>query len=292
MVLLTENSISNQSMFRKHSGNDDLIFSEVYYSMNELNQQKLDIIKKIETQEKNQLTINRLYVDEMSNRLVLAVESVEKFDIKTFMRSYNIESVILMDYVEMEKESDPLEAGDGITGPNGIGGCTLGFAATRNGVDGFVTAAHCYPISSNVEIDGVVVGHVTARQEGGNLDTEFVESNSNFHTTNDVVNGYEITGRIISTLPTNATVYLYGNKSQLESGTITANSVSDWIDGVWQSDFYTSTYSSQRGDSGGPIMYKDSGGEYSIAGIHMGAGGMFIKYHNMSSGLDVVAKIS
>jgi len=96
-------------------------------------------------------------------------------------------------------------------------------------------------------------------------------------------------------VPVGTDVHMLGGVSGLRSGTVTniQFSYTSTNDGMTRLNQSRASYSSQGGDSGSPILFFDGNfgsiSRYNIVGIHVGSGGTFSKYSEISSALSVTA---
>lgn len=152
---------------------------------------------------------------------------------------------------------------------------TLCFSARRNGAQGFVVAGHAGDVvGETFTYNGVSIGTVTrtAFKDRSTADAAFVQANSNVTPTNILKNNGAIWAAQNS-MPVNTTVYIYGNTSKLQSGTITSTNVAGrGPDGIRMISQYGASYSATGGDSGAPVLYYEGnyGGQskYSLVGLH------------------------
>lgn len=174
---------------------------------------------------------------------------------------------------------------------------TIGFSAKRNGVKGFVIAGHaCSNLGDTFTYNGVPIGSATktAYYGGSTADAAFVTASSVVTPINYLINGKEIVGIDIS-LPINAAVYSYGATSGYRNGLVTSTNA------TFSNGTYTfknqcmAKYSSEGGDSGGPVIYFDRAPrvnpECYIVGItvagHPVSGTYFAPYANIEKELGI-----
>ncbi|WP_339290602.1 S1 family peptidase [Paenibacillus sp. FSL W8-0187] len=168
---------------------------------------------------------------------------------------------------------NPLQAGTSITNANG-GLCTLGFMAkypsTSSGY--IITAAHCGSTGNNFKQGTNNVGSMGARIYGGNVDAAAIGISSLTYSNNLYTNnsrgGYfdlvqnssnEFVGEMICISGASS------SNNPVSCGVLKSKSVSYTIEGVNFTGLRSASYSSNPGDSGGPIYYSSI-----LKGVHKG----------------------
>lgn len=174
---------------------------------------------------------------------------------------------------------------------------TVGFSAIReNGTKGIVTAGHvASKRNDRIIYNGESVGIVryVSYHNKMTADASFILTDSDVTLTSTVVNGYRIVSAITSELPIGTVVSMYGVVSGLTSGKIISYNVSGFYSGSLYeySGFANASYTSQNGDSGGPILVYNGASNYSLVGIHSGSNkdntSVFTPYKNIVKALDV-----
>ena len=109
-------------------------------------------------------------------------------------------------------EATDLKGGYGIKSQDNNAYSTLGFGATRNGVDGVVIAGHAgNKYLEGFEYNGTAIGAVTkdGLYNGSYADASFVTTTTAFNSTNKLVPG-NVVGKQLSALPYGTTVLMYG----------------------------------------------------------------------------------
>lgn len=198
-------------------------------------------------------------------------------------------------------EATDLKGGYGIKSQDNNAFSTLGFGATRNGVDGVVIAGHAGDkYLEGFEYNGTAIGAVTkdGLHNGSYADASFVTTTTAFNSTNKLVPG-NVVGKQLSALPYGTTVLMYGNGTGgYLSGTIHLTNYTSSINGDSVYDQTVAKYDSSSGDSGGPVFISNSSGDFIIVGIHSAeyaynsSYGVYSKYSNIASELGIIAKIN
>lgn len=179
----------------------------------------------------------------------------------------------------MESTANSVGGGYGIASDNGTS--TAGFAAVYQSGEtvGLVAAGHAFQnFGDKAYYNGEYIGFVweTAYYDGSTADAAFITPDSDVEITGILKNGGHVFGGFTTVYPVNSTIYMYGNVSKLQSGKITSTSSSVYyneLDITFKKQC-VATYSSQKGDSGAPILFFDGnyGGKsyYVICGVQSG----------------------
>jgi len=187
--------------------------------------------------------------------------------------------------------SNPIKGGVEFDLDPGAASSTIGFAATYNGDSGFVTAGHTVDGkvgSYDVEQPnyGPDIGDVTKEMfyNWTACDCAFIKVDTPGWSMDDGVYGMVDPSQTANPF-VGMTVTLSAKASGLESGTVTDTSETKYLDtdgdgygDTWVRYLVVSTYSSQAGDSGGPVMSGNS-----LIGIHAASGGHFTKHSKFTT---------
>lgn len=276
-ILLTDCSEENLSEFRNFAGDQNIKFEKCKYSYKALMNCIDSIVTNIDALNKQGVEIDELYEDVWKNKVIVSIRDLDAEKESSVRKLVNVEFIECKnsDGIVMEPSSD-IEGGYAITSTDNYASSTIGFCATRYGVEGYVIAGHAGDfVGEKFKYNGVIIGEVTdtAYYDNSFADAAFLEANSNGNTTDNVVPGDVIGGRSTD-LPVGTTIYMYGKKSGLESGTILSNYHIIKYDNIDIIDCVKASYDSEEGDSGGPVLlYEGSyGGEsqYTVLGVHSG----------------------
>lgn len=145
--------------------------------------------------------------------------------------------------------------------------CSVGFKATYQGYNGFITAGHCGETLDNVGNPSAwswdLLGYIFEEKwySGTTFDGAFVKSTES---TSDKIY-YNIDPSGVGTVSQYDTVAMEGYNSQGVTGTVTNSSTSVFCGGIWLYDQAKANYVSLNGDSGGPV-YK-TGSSTKLVGI-------------------------
>lgn len=174
---------------------------------------------------------------------------------------------------------------------------TLSFGATKNGIDGVVIAGHAGDFTGEeFSYGGNTIGEVTITTYSSSTtaDAAFVETNSSFNVTDNIVSG-DIIGGITIDLPVGTMILMYRQVSGFQSGKIISYNFASTVDGVTVTDTVLADYTHVGGDSGGPIYIRELNNLYSIIGNHRGDSlstghAIYSKYENIASELGITVK--
>lgn len=305
VVLLVDCSSAEIDEIKVATVNDAILIEQCEYSFNELILVINTINQNLNYLSNHGIIISEMHEDVCSNKVYIGIYNYTE-EKETIIRD-------LIDHPCMEiyeqnniiKEDINIRGGYGIVG--GVGTSTIGFCATKGNTYGFVIAGHAVAnLYDNFTYSGTTVGYATAsaRYNNTTADAAFLTKASNVTTTSyiDVYTCHYL-GTSISDFPSQALIYKYGATTNLTSGRIQSNYVTVYVGGVGETDegFYalqqtTATYTSQGGDSGGPVfMIKDTvNGNVRclLLGIHSGSNNevsSFSKYYNIVNELGISA---
>jgi len=193
-----------------------------------------------------------------------------------------------------------VQAGGGVTRPDGTGRSSIGFRARRNGINGFVMSGHGAGSQLNRAVrlspDNLTVGNITARRRSGSVDASFCRADSSaVNLTNRILQNNFVLGAVRATASVGASIAQAGIGSRVTTGTVLARGVrvSANADGltVAMTDMARASYTSAGGDSGGPV-YRVSGSQRHILGVHVGALGSnryYSQIFNIESAIGAIA---
>lgn len=275
-----ENNLYNEML----SIDEDAKIKYVNYSYNEING-VIKILEDYYSKNYENGYIDGYYDDVINNRVVVELKNYSEDEISNFKRD-----VLDSDLIYFTKSTNTIEYATYMPGEAILPlGCSVGFRARLNGVNGFVTAGHC-TTGVNQVVGGF--GVVKKRRYSGNVDASWIKldaSNSigtglKYHASNGVslpLSNTPVTNFVVGQLYGKsgfASGYTYGNITSLSlSG---ANGITGLIG--------TGIYA-KPGDSGG-IVFKIGGTgtnpiSYQTAGIVHGGpeGGGNLKFVKANS---------
>ena len=302
MVLLTDARVANKVEVRNATNNStNVLFETCEVSLNEMYEVIEILSDKIDDLYELGIEIDSISDDILNQRVVVSIKdcSTEKMGV--------INNLIECDFLYFENSKGIEEHSASLGGGYRVSASgafsTLGFAATRNGVKGYVVTGHHAGSSTGkvFSYNGTTIGSVTATAYYNNstADAAFVKSNGNFTPSQVLSNAGSIWGASSSSLAVNTTVYMLGMVSSLQGGQITSINVTTTSDGdsITIKNQCSANYSSQSGDSGAPILLYDGnfgGSKYTLVGIHKGRNAtqnlsVFTRYSNICSELGVSA---
>ena len=162
---------------------------------------------------------------------------------------------------------------------NGLGGCTLGFPASKTGEGtGFVTAGHCGDDSEDEDVDQSwtrKVGELVKETFDDGSSAEYCDCAYVKLTESETLD-HEIFGISSSYYPDhkgsaggNDYVKMIGYNSGIEIGQVESTNVTVTIEGTTFKQVVKTTYDRESGDSGGIVMEAYSG-DPAYLGSHTG----------------------
>ena len=275
-------AIAEFSLTNATSGSIDFEIKIAEYSYNELNDM-MDLLNDFKEKNSNSKTarnFNSYWLSDNTNEIIVELEDMSPNRIMQFKKQV-VDSPIIV-FVQSQGESaldTNINPGDGIT--TGVIS-SMGYRARRNGLNGFVTAAHGVgKLGSTVELVGnrKALGVVDRRQWSGSIDAAFIRINSGFTPTNTLraSNNSSVTGSLATStsLPGAGTVInKLGTVTKHTSGKIISTNASFTYNGIKLTNLTSASYASKSGDSGG-IVYSliSSTNTRHTLGIHHGYSG-------------------
>jgi len=162
----------------------------------------------------------------------------------------------------------------GVQVGSSLGAMTSGFAATRGGQSGFITAGHIGSVGTTVYQPDLSypIGTVTASSGGTSSDSAFVaysstaaqifESSGSQPWVYGTASPYAGLGVIMSGISSGVST-----GSVIREGSLYNSFFGITLYNQWYADF-----ASTSGDSGAPVYYKDASGNIQIVGLYWGRG--------------------
>ncbi|MCH5272960.1 MAG: trypsin-like serine protease [Lachnospiraceae bacterium] len=314
VVLLTGNTYANRALVKEYTANPDTITKTCTYSYNELNRVVYTMNEHLEELREKGVKISSMYTDVMNNCVVIKVRGADR-DAEAEIRKIVDSGCMIIqttdEIIEYQDADSQAEIKGGYEIYNVDRGkvATLGFCAMRNGKKGYVTAGHfCPSIGQKVSYNGTVIGTVTQSGYYQNTyaDAAFIESNGAANPTNMIMS-YQCFSASTYEYPQNTSILMYGRSSGLVHGTIYSYNYT-YVplnpEEYTSTDHVLATYTSQRGDSGGPVFFYEGnyGGKSActLLGIHSAKAyvldtpgdkcpASFAKYGNIAAMLNVTA---
>lgn len=169
VVLLVENDTSDVARIQQDTGNSGIKTESCEYSYNDLVLVITTINENLDYLSNNGIYITEMYEDVYDNRVKIGVLDLSSEKENLIRKIINLPC---MEFFCADKCSVPtaitVEGGDEIVGYDNQSS-TLGFGATRNGVEGFVVAGHHGDqIGELLRCDNTVIGYVTATSFANN----------------------------------------------------------------------------------------------------------------------------
>ncbi len=196
------------------------------------------------------------YIDVYSN--TVKVEVAGELDTISNDASSQLPKSDLIQFVASERKIDTseLKAGSGITTMGITNNCSLGFRAKYNGMDGYITAGHCFSGEQAASSGGIVVKRIY----GGSVDAAFVQltsssytlSNSLAYTSGNITSLNDIV--ICPYLEVGTAIAKAGVKTHYSAGKVLNNSYRGNFEGTTFTDLVSTNAYADGGDSGGPVF--------------------------------------
>lgn len=275
----------------------DISYNEMKAIVNDLSEQLPEL-------EEMGISIGMMYIDVVAEKVVVGVRELSE-NKKTIISQ--LTDCDFINFTDVNKITNTVAIGPGYpaTDSNGITS-TIGFAATRLGVPGYVIAGHAGDVGDSFSSQGYTLGNIThsAYTYMTTADAAFVrKTNANVSLSNIAKNNYVITSAEEGYLPQGTIVWKYGNRTQTTSGyTIGTDAIYHIVDETEEYRIFNcvvATYDAERGDSGGPVMVYTGNNEYKLYGIQSSIGNyihngedidvsFFCTYGNIVDELNVV----
>lgn len=292
VVLVTEMTNSVNAEVRQVTDNSSQVYIEsCEVSYNEMCYVIDYLTEKIDALRNQGIIIESISDDIMNGNVTVSIVNL------TEEKEKNVRDLIDCSFLEFVNSESVEEDASSVGGGYGInsttGSSTAGFAAidTSSGSIGLVVAGHAFPnFADYAYYNNEFVGFVwtTAYYDGSTADASFIMADGDVEITSILKNGGYIMGASTFDAPVNTTVYLYGNKSGLQSGKITSSNTTLTITstGMKFTHQCAASYSSQSGDSGAPVLFYegnyDAKTHYTIRGIHTAHNSTSSFFHNIN----------
>lgn len=277
LVVLTTNE-SGQAQIKSMTANaSNLIFKPCEFSYNYLNQVMDDLADHmIKNKDYKAINFIHCYLLDSANVVVVELLEYSPAKIEEFKRNVSdspairFESAeddqpvgILQENAKVERDITELYPGFGISNSINAHG-TIGYRVTCNNAIGFMTARHVVALNEiikNSEGTKIGVGDLYSYYDGGTVDATFVKVEPSFENllTNNIGGRYSFLKNIIASdadLTAGTSVGKEGAVTGYTIGQIVSVGMSfrDTISNKTITKQIVASFSSQAGDSGGPVM--------------------------------------
>ncbi len=222
--------------------------------------------------------IKALYIDEMSNRVIVELGEYTEDKIKAFKETVSDSGIV---WIKRGKEASFFHNPGGTLANI----CSLGYRARKTNATsrtGIITANHCF---GNMSLTVPGIGTVTERTTlGGDADAAWIEGNATKTNTlnkgpNNTSPGPALSTSVVNSFTVGQRVGKVGISSAYTIGTVTNISYATILDGWAYWDLVNTTAWAQGGDSGGIVFAATSNtATHTTAGIVTGGpagGGQF-----------------
>lgn len=274
-----------------YKDNVSIVVLEGNYTFKQMMKWKKDL-RELFFEDNRHLNVTSIDIKETKNKLEIGVEAVDNSKIEAIRQelqklSMPQEAVDVVETGPIVEEArtdyfDPLLGGIKITyGPTGY--CTLGFTATKDGVEGIVTAGHCVFEPQEIYQPNWPwdkIGYVQNDPDGPRYsDSAWIPITTARGITYKTYPDYTVIDHVPS-WNQNLDVYICkgGVTTGETCGVITAKCIDTNSDsyGTLLCQYYAD-YSSEGGDSGSPVYMKTTNGVY-LYGVHWGSTGEYGVY--------------
>lgn len=261
--------------------NKNITYKLCDVTLNELDSIANDINEKTTDYVEHGVIIEVTKVDPVLSKVIVEIQDLDESMIRYLTKDMPSEVVKRIEWHKAEGRAihNAYGGGQTIMNPDRGSSSTIGFAAKKGVISGFVIAGHAGDVGDEIRCSGVLLGEIThnAYDYNTNADAAFVTAASGVSITNDLKTGQTIVDVETGRLPVGTVVYKYGMTTGWTNGRVTAQNVrvnyfNDdeevyyYVSGCVETDYY-----SQRGDSGGPVVYSaGSNDQYILCGIHSG----------------------
>ncbi|MCL1990002.1 MAG: S1 family peptidase [Defluviitaleaceae bacterium] len=285
VIYVVGDLVEAQAKVAKVIENDEAyVLKQALYSYKELLELKetFDFLEKTDEQVEVFANVTAYGPLEKDNLLMVEMNVLDQAKISQFKAFVSDSDMIVFRQGEFIENQATVHPGQGVFNPQN-GRSTLTTRARQNsgnGPVGFIMSGHGvnqvgHTIRNGSAANATVLGQVTLRQWSGNIDAAFCQRTNNAVSLSDQIfqNGLAL-GPSITTAPVGTSVFIAGSSSGVQTGTVAATNLTVSVSGVVMNGLSRASYSSQGGDSGGPI-YRTISGVRPIAGNHIASNGHF-----------------
>ena len=233
---------------------DEIIYEYVDNSYEELEEINNQIIEYFSQDGAVNNGLNANYIDVINNVVIVELinNSTEE---QNWFKSTVVDSELIQ-FVQGDTKVSSTATYN--AGGNINDNCSIGYRVKRNGVNGFITAGHCYSENYNIPGFGTVKKRVYDLSNG--LDGEFVQLSSGNSVTNNIqwsvypATKINTSTNLYNIMIVGGRIAKSGFRTLATSGTIkNANYSSMSSDGTYRAKFVLTTALCNNGDSGGVV---------------------------------------
>ncbi len=276
VVLLTQDTDQTRASIRSAAKKSDVLFQSAPYAYRDLTETMNTINAKVQNCANEHAIardITSAGLSDQENSVTVWIKDIDETKIAQF-RQYICDEpwIVFANSVgPATPDAGTLYAGQGIE-VVGIGSYSFGYRCKRNGVNGFLTAAHGVSVGRTVKSGATEIGKVTARKLSGSVDVSFVEITNSSYSLSNVVcytNGAKtLRSGSLMIAAVGSRVNMSGAITQTTSGIVKQVNYSDTVSGVYLTNMSTADYGREKGDSGA-VVYSNDASPY-ICGTHSG----------------------
>lgn len=293
VVLLTEgydNEATRSEVGRLMGSLNNVVFLPAKYSYRHLTE-IMDTINAYGEKNKENLICFMWMIKEQENRVKVLVEKLDDEIVQRFKNVVSADDcIVFQEEKNNYKPTIALNPGSVVNMLN-AGHGSMGFKVKRNGVVGFLTAAHVVNLGSNVyTTGGALLGNCTTRYLGSVCDAAYVQiTNANYTPTGSLPGNYTLTANM-SNPPVGTTIHKIGATTKSTSGTIINTNITLSYSGYLINNCTLTNAPTAGGDSGGACYVKVSQNTANPIGITAGgdlSGSIYCKATVVASTLGV-----
>ena len=289
-------AIAEFNLANATSGSIDFEIKAAEYSYNELNDM-MDLLNDFKEKNNNSKTarnFNTYWLSDSTNEIVVALEDMSPNRIMQFRKQVVDSPMITFQQAEPAYLTTNIHPGAEVVrtiSPSG-NGSSVGYRAKRNGVNGYVTAAHAVSLNDSMLLKGGRIhGKVTAWRYSGSVDAAFVRTDSGFTPTNSLrlSSGTNTLSTTLSQPGVGTVINKLGRTTGHSSGKIVSTNTSYTYNGRTITNLTSANLNVNNGDSGG-IVYSfisSSNTRHTLGILHAknGARAFYVKANQINSAL-------
>lgn len=274
VVLLTEDTNAARASIRSAAKKSDVLFASAQYAYADLTASMNCINEKVKNRANEHAIASEIVsagLSDQENTVTVWIKDIDDAKIAQF-RQYICDEpwiVFANSTGPATPDAGTLYAGQGIE-VVGVSSYSFGYRCKRNGVNGFLTAAHGLSVGKTVRSGATEIGKVTARKLSGSVDVSFVEITNSSYTLSNVVcytkGAKTLRSGSLMIAAVGSRVNMSGGVTQTTSGIVKQVNYSDTISNVYLTNMSTADYGRAKGDSGA-VVYSNDASPY-ICGVH------------------------
>lgn len=302
VVRLVDCETTRVDEIREDTGNYEIKTDDCNYSFNELLMVINTINANLDYLTDCGIVISEMYEDVYCNNVKIGVKDLTNEKERIIRELIDSPCMDVYCHNNDSEEETAIKGGDEVTNSLSGGQSTIGFCATKGGVEGFVIAGHAgHTMYDNFTHAGTTVGYVTdtAYYNNSTADAAFLTKSQYADTTAGIsIYVCHSVSTNMNDYPVGTVVFKYGIATEQTYGKVISNYYTSKAGDMYFLSQTTAAYNSEGGDSGGPVFLITDvvNGQVTckLLGIHRGRTGtddyaIFTKYYNIVNELGVAA---